>query len=473
MSTYTCSGSPPVPGKEKERPAPKQISATDVIGRWTHHAYRISHDEKTVIVHLEDGIQVIQGEKRVRYTMNLRAHNPREFLFSPDSKQVVFWAPTNEEHPNKRIALMDMTRLPPGDPRYSIVYDPAHGVQPFGMEWSPAGDALFVIERVSESGIAYTQIQRLEMPSGGRPKLIVRVAGVIDFFMPPVSRFESSGKKSRAPYQIIFGAQDGLYLTDPHGRRQRRISKLPALGLHNIEWNPIEDKNQVVLFFRFPVRGPDGRKFQGVYLVDLDKMGDRPEDEDHFIEQLYEGVDIHTLWFSPKGTYVTWSSKSTLWFRRPEAAYDEVVELEVLDDEGRPLQMRGVTWNDDETRLAFTAENRVLVFDVERHLREQEEAAKAAAAGETAAAATEDEEEEELPPNPYPIAEFPRGFAAEPVWMGEEVFLTVVEDVTEERARIRRTPGLGTPNIPLDKRGRPVEDDDDRSRSGGSRSGGR
>ncbi len=454
MSTYTCSSAPHTDEK-KERPAPKQVSVTDVIGRWTHHAYKLSHDEKTLILYLEDGIEVVQGPNRVRYAMNLRAHNPREFIFSPDSKRVAFWAPTDEEHPTKRVALMELGSLAPGDPKFDIVYAPPMGTAPFGMEWSPAGDALFVIERVTEGGVTYTQIQRLSMPKGGKPRRIARVAGVIDFFMPPVSRFESGGGPSREPYQIIFGARDGLYLTDPEGRRQRRISKVPAVGLHNIEWNPQPKRNQVVLFFRFPSRGADGRRFKGVYLVDLDAMAKSPDDEDAFIEHLYEGSDIHTLWFSPKGTYVTWASKESVYFRKPEDAFDEVVELVMKDpDEGRPLEMRGVTWNDDETKLAFTAENRVMIFDVERHLREREEAAKQPPAAADATATAEQgeqdakaEDEEEEVPNPYEIATFPAGFAAEPVWIGDDVFLTVVEDISGERARLRATPGLGTPNI--------------------------
>lgn len=57
--------------------------------------------------------------------------------------------------------------------------------------------------------MTFTQIQRIPMPNGGTPRRIVRVAGVIDFFMPPVSRFENGSGPDRHPYEIIFGAREG------------------------------------------------------------------------------------------------------------------------------------------------------------------------------------------------------------------------------------------------------------------------
>ena len=80
----------------------------------------------------------------------------------------------------------------------------------------------------------------------------------------------------------FFGAIDGLYLVGPKGENLRRISRLPAVGLYNIEWNPRTDVQQVILYFRFPSRAADGRQFRGVYLVHLDRMGEDPERADDF-----------------------------------------------------------------------------------------------------------------------------------------------------------------------------------------------
>lgn len=148
MSTYTCSTEPDA----AKRPPPTQNSTADVIGRWTHRAYRMSHDEKTVITNREDGIIVRQGDKEVTYEMNLRGHTRREFMFSPDNKRVAFWAPMEEGKEMKRVALLNLTHLTPGEPDMKIVYDPPSGTTPFGLEWSPAADALFVIERATVSG---------------------------------------------------------------------------------------------------------------------------------------------------------------------------------------------------------------------------------------------------------------------------------------------------------------------------------
>ena len=433
MTTYTCSTDP----DPTKRAAPVERSSVNVVGRWTHHAYKMSHDEQTLIVHLADGIKVIQGEREVTYTMDLRAHNPREFIFSPDNSQVAFWAPLDEKHPHKRVALMNLGGLPSGEPRYQIVYDPPTDRVPFGMEWSPAGDALFVIERVRAEGTPYTVIRRFDLP-GGKEREIVRMMGLIDFFMPPVSRFENGGGPSKKPYQLIFGARDGLYLTDPEGKRLSRISKLPAVGLHNIEWNPRPDVQQVALFFRFPSAAPDGRKFKGVYLVDIDRMAENPERDSEFMEHLYDGVDIHTLWFSPKGTYVTWAGKQGVYYRRPEDPPHTAVKLEVYDQlSDRHLEMRGATWSEDESRLVFTAEGRVMLHEVPKR------DPKAPPPGP-------DEEKKELVV--YEIASFEAGFVAEPRFVGNDVYLTVVEDIVDEMRELRSKPSLGLPILEPDDR---------------------
>lgn len=412
MTTYLCPGAPDA------QEGPKQVSSIDMKGRWTFHAYRISHDGGTTIIHHEDGVEVVQGERRKKVVMDLRMHNPRNFMFHPDNTKVAFWAPIEEGDPNprKRIAVMDLRRLD-GKAPFEVAYSPEDGHSPFGLEWSPAGDALYVIEMIERPGGLYTAIQRIEYPGKQVTTLVERLGG-IDFFMPPVSRFENGAGPSKEPFRIVFGAEDGLYLVGPDAssNQVQRASTLPAVGLHNVEWNPDPRKEQLALYFRNSVPAQDGRIFVGVYLVHVDRLKGGEEDED-CLEQLYDRTDVHTLWFSPRGTYVTWASPGAVFFRRPDAPPAQTVQIRPEPPaEGPPLAVRGVTWRHDEKQLAYTAGGGVFVYDVQANEAVQ-------------------------------VATFPAGFAAEPVWVGDRIFLTVFEDVKDEMEKLRNTPVFTLPGV--------------------------
>ena len=132
MTTYSVDTSP---DPEKREEAPQQLAQTFMVGKWTFHAYRKSHDGKTLIHHKKDGILVQQGDKSVEYKMALRQHNPREFIFSPDNRQVAFWAPTELGQPIKRIALMNLGSL--GSTRFSTRR--STGESPSGSSGPPTG----------------------------------------------------------------------------------------------------------------------------------------------------------------------------------------------------------------------------------------------------------------------------------------------------------------------------------------------
>jgi len=461
MTTYSCDTNPD--SKEREE-KPQQLAQTYMVGKWTFHSYRKSHDGKTLIYHMVDGIKVQQGDKVFEYKMQLRHHNPRGFYFSPDNKSVAFWAPFEEGQPKKRVAVMNLSGLG-SKANVKIVYTPPKEHVPFGIEWGPGNKALFVVERTVKDDVDYAILKRLEMPSGGKGKELFRTVGKIDFFMPPVSRFENGSGPSKKPYRIVFGCENGLYVIDPKdGKKRQRLSRLPAVGLHNIEWNPDENKNQLLLFFKNPVSADDGRRFEGVYFVDLDKLdvaaaGATGEiDEDAFMEQLHRKRDIHTLWFSSKGTYATWASNESIFFRRPEDAKEKTAFIEILDEDENVLPVKGVAWNEKEDKLAFTAANQVWVYDLdppEKLLKKQAAAAKKAHEAAIALAKKEGREPPAEPeidpidasimavtgkmPYRYMIREFAEGFTAEPTWVGERVVLSLFEEASERMKKLRGT----------------------------------
>lgn len=472
MTTYSCDTNP---DPKKREASPQQLAQTYMVGKWTFHSYRKSHDGKTLIYHLKDGIKVQQGDKIVDYKMNLRHHNPREFIFAPDSTTVAFWAPAEEGEVRKRVAVMDLSRLG-STANYRVIYTPEAGRSPFGMEWTPDQKFLVIVEKQIVQDVEYSILSRVTFP-GGRPRELFRTAGKIDFFMPPVSRFEGGQGPSKEPYKIIFGCENGLYLIDAQtGRERKRLSRLPAMGLHNIEWNPDPKKNQVVLFFRNPVAAPDGRRFEGVYFVDLDKMQNAPVgadgliDQDSFMEQLYRNTDIHTLWFSPEGEYVTWSSNEAIFFRRPEESEDKTAVIEIFDEDDNPRQLKGVTWSHDSKKLAFTADNQVWVYDLDppealiaKAKKEAEKRHEAAVKAAKEAGQEPPELVEEDPvdasimavtgkkPYRYMIKEFKTGFTAEPQWVGNRVVLTLFEEAKDELRHLRGS--MSNSSIPTPREG--------------------
>lgn len=439
-------------GDPATQPAPRKVSSVFMEQSFTYHAYSMAHDGKTTIVHLQDGIEVHrQGRPKVVLLM-LLPYNPRDFYWHPDSKRVAFWVlntpkatrPGQLVRPSRAVAVMDVTKLPatirPGDPPpYEVVYTTTADKEPFGLEWSPRGDALYLIQKGAEieTSESYGAITRIELNNIDRPQDIVKVPGSLDFFMPPVSRFERGEGPSSQAYSILFGSMEGLYTINPDGTRPERLSNVPAIGLYNVEWNPKTSTRQVALFFKRAVPSGNGRMFVGAYLVRLDMLRqsaaaapatpEAPEAEpakleSEAIEQLYDGTDVHTLWYSPRGTYVTWATPWGLWYRRPEDPADKVVQVKVPEVDGATLEVKGVTWHDSESKLAFTAGNKLFIC--------------------------------ELPSNDvYQVAEFGTGestFAAEPRFVGDEVFLTAFENARAS-GRIRSGIEFGTTDRPADK----------------------
>ena len=451
MQTYRC---PTTKDTASRKPA-AEVSSVFMDQLFSFKAYSMAHDGRSFFVHMPDGVELHrQGKAKLELKMHL-PFNPRDFLWHPDSKRVAFWCmhtPKKERvgqivSPRRSIAVMDVSKLgasapSPIESAYEVVYSTHPEHTPFGLEWSPKGDALFVVERGTDpvDRSAFGMITRIDLSNVGQPKEIVRMPGDIDFFMPPVSRFERGEGASPSDFQLVFGHIEGLYVVDPEGRKAQQLSDLPAVGLYNIEWNPNPRKNEVTLFFRRPVHGKGGRTFVGVYLVRVDKLLQRraaapatnaPQPEaggapaaptgPEPIEQLYDGLDIHTLWYSPRGTYVTWASPWGLWYRRPDDPPSKAVQVLVPAQDGAQLEIKGCTWSDDERKLAFTAGNKLFIC--------------------------------ELPANEvyevYSIGNDTTHFLADPRFIGDEVFVSSYEDA-QATGRVTNKIQFGMPGAPKD-----------------------
>ncbi len=396
-------------GPKKTLPSPKILSQVEMVHHWTHHAYRIAHDGRSLVAHRKDGIEVFYGQgmkrsKRVR--MDLLGHNPRSFLYHPNNKLVAFWAPVRGWKSSKSVALMNLDGAPAsGRGAYRVLYTPPKRHSPTGLEWSPQGDALFIMERVYEDELGYSVIKRIDAKTGDAVEILRRL-GEIDFFMPPVSRFENGQGVSKAPFSIVYGTADGLYVTDPEGKAKRRLSAVPALGLTNAEWHPV--RNQLTIFFERAVPGPDGTTFRGLYMVDLGGVESEPT-----VTQLHPHPDVHTLWYSPRGTYVLWANAIEVFYRRVDNG--ETKSFAAFDKDGKTRLIRGVAFNAEETKLAYCVQGEVRSYDLKERFSQ-------------------------------PVALIAPGFTAEPRWIGEDIAFSVYEDISEELAIRRATPTLTLPD---------------------------
>ncbi len=384
------------------RPPPRIVSSVFMQDEWTVRGYEPSPDGQTLLVHLEDGIRLVRGRRKDDYALDLDpAH--RAFQWHPDSKRVAFWVKaTSRPGSLARLALavLDVTALPPGPIRAGVPYDVVYWNSarsfPSGFAWSPDGQALLVLstEYDPEDEQLYGTVTRAEVPSAlRRVDQIVVVPGALDFM-----------RCSAGPAGwLLYGHEDRLYVIDQRGRGLMRMPDVPSsTGLFDVEWSPsagARARDRLLLFYRSEERSPSGRLFQGVYLCDLSAaFGPSPEPP----ESLHGGTDVHSLWFSPRGTYASWASQRGVWYRAPGAKPAGTVHVSIpsfVVDSDTPV-IRGLAWSADETRLAIAAGNRLYIHEV---------ATKAL----------------------YPVAELGEladTFVAQPTWIGDHVVVSSYED---------------------------------------------
>lgn len=412
------------------RPAPRALLDEFMVGRWTFRAAIPSPDAKTLALHREDGLRILREGRALDLDLDLSAHNPRNLRFAPSGREAVLWAPVHEGLPRKRLALLDLSQLDPA-PELEIVYTPPEGFLPYGAEWSPSGDALFVIGVWNYEQSPQGAVVRLERRDW-QARELYRTKGMIDFLAVPPAQSGSS-----APFQLVIGEANGLATLDPLNGRRVVVSAIPALGLHNLEWNPNRDVSELLLFFRNPVAGADGRRYSGIYRLDLTtQRWNRPPE----IEALYPRRDVHTLFYSPQGTYLSWASNEALHLRPALGDPDQTQVLQWLDDEGQPRPIHGFAWAPDEEALAVSVEGELWV----ERLRGQ--------------------------PRRDCVARFERGFCADPQWRDADTLIVTSFDASLTDATLvlrpepaaapaaapASSPALTAPTQPTPRRPTPV-----------------
>ncbi len=334
-----------------------------MLGGWAQRLFHASHDGKAVLAHRFDGLSVIRDGQTKSYKIPMKP-GMRMITWAPDSKRFIFWHPEG-------VAVGNIDTL--GDcekPTFTLVYKNPKGRYPFAAGWCPAGNDVFILEHLEAQAAAPGQppitgsaIQRVSA-QGGTAREILNHPHRVSFFMPPVQRFENGSGPSSADYLICFGARDGLYVMDRNGERKQKVADFPP-DVQDVVWSPRPEVNKFAFLYRLANQLPDGKTvIRGVYICHLDRLKKDPK---NVVEQLDPSLDVHTLYFSHHGKYVSWASNQTLGIREPDAAADKTIKVNVSDFKaGTNIQIKSFGWDHTDSRVAITAGNRLYVFNVEK-----------------------------------------------------------------------------------------------------------
>lgn len=312
-----------------------------------------------------------------------------EYYWSPDSTMIAYTALEQIRVALYRDAEIRLLNLRSNQDR--LLYRLEDGYI-HGLEWSPHGDAMYFLELINEPERQVGYLKRLDL--SGNVTLIARSNGRIHWFGVPTTYFEYGQGNSRQDYRIVYGIDDGVFICDRDGGNTIRIIDYPGDGVDNVEWSPQGDR--LAMNFRYPQIGDDGTTLQGLYLVVL-------QEGMPVYYPLYEGLDVHTLWWGPEGVWLSYANANTLYLYNQRTGERRELTMENL---------RGFHFSDDGEQIVITAANKVYLYLIN--------------------------EEQEERRGPFQVMEHGDPsveFLAEPQFFGREIIFTVFEDV-EARERL-------------------------------------
>ena len=376
-------------------------------GGLINHNYKLAPDHQKMVLFTRQGFALLAKDQDKPTPLNVASFS-KEVVWDPSSRYFAFFGQTLE---GMAIYLVD-TRADPV--KAEIAYQVKRSDGAFlGLEWSPWGEEIYFLQNVFRGSYIDRTIQRLRV-TGKKPKELVKVIENIDFFMPPVSWFEhGEGPQRGRNYHIVYGTSRGLFILDRNGKKPAvNLTEAPAVNLRNLEWSP--DGQKIIMYYDGGYQSRRHQSLKGVTLVHLKGKGKAVE-----FENLYEGRGIHTLWFSSKGKWVTWVKETGCWYRDPKDIGQEGIRVpnpKIKTESGKIVEMtdkpiKGAIWNKDETRLAVTAGNQVWIY----HTKTKKTSLY------------------------YEFGQGLTHFCAEPVWMGDRLLLTIVEDIRLSGRRPQRT----------------------------------
>ena len=353
MTTYSCDA----PSEPPQ--SPTLLSQTLMVGKWSGHAYHRSPDGKTLIHHELDGIRVQRGKTSVKYVIQLRGY-ARDFEFSPTHPERVVFLRAEPNATGSRVALLDLSELS-AKPSLRVVYTPTKGDSPYQVSWGAAGDVLWVLSSRkgdSEGAPPIHLWHQVRLADGHVSE--VASAPEVKFMAPYL---DPKTKRSK----FVYGDAAGIHLVDPTKPGVPLLLSRVVIGskrTHDRTWTYAKGRNHLALAFT-------SDRMKGVYLVDIERLvaarakAKAPARDDYdrdAFDRVSRTPSVHTLWFSPRGTYLTGADKAVIFLRRTRGPREKPTRFEIMDTERLQLRrVRGVRWNEAETKLAVIVDNEIWV----------------------------------------------------------------------------------------------------------------
>jgi hypothetical protein len=333
-------------------PKPSSIDTFDCYGAWTDHAFFLSWDKKHLVFQRFLGLGVRDDVDGPTGEFDMSAMTSREITFSPDSHHFVV-SQTNGTFVVDSATPKEST----GKLKSHELYKAAKGIKAYGGCWLPDNSGFFILEEDYFRKVPGSRL-RIVPSGGGEGHVILDHPTRIRWFMTPESRYRNGQGPIRGSWKLIFAASDGLWLMNGEGGAKEKLCSAPPDIFQDIEWSPTADLLLAVT--RDPITVPDLGTFQGVYLVHPGKKGGKPQD---MFEVVDASANVHTIYFSPKGKYISWATPASVKIREVGGKPESAVTIDVKD-KGVPLAVQQFSWDDKETRLLITAKNKVFVYDV-------------------------------------------------------------------------------------------------------------
>lgn len=330
---------------EGKSATPEKLFSTSLVGadKQVVRAYQMAHDGKRVAFHTFAGLALGSGNDAPVDHKGLVIYKTIEW--APDNHRFRYWGAEG-------LVIADADGQGPAGEKLKPEFVYKCPVSQAG--WVPDGGILVLrTDTPKEKGAKPTTSCVKVFPSGSANELW-KSDVIFSYFCVPSSRFENGSGASNAPYSVILGAKDSLWITSSGGTERDKFCDLKGDGLHDFVQSP-DSKNLVIRFIKdVPTDG--GKVLKGVVLAHLDKFQKGKPVE---WETLYEKNDAHTIWSSQTGKYATWASPDVVGFR--EFGGKPGSEVSVTVPGGK---ITGCFWDHADARIAITAGNKVYCYDV-------------------------------------------------------------------------------------------------------------
>jgi WD40 repeat protein len=278
-----------------------------------NHAYWLGPRGRILITQTIKGLAEVGGRE---WAVEGRLSG---LVISPDERYLATRARIGSD---TRVQLWDLSAQPSPKPRHlQMVGTPSE------FAWSVRGDALLV-STLSGSPLVM-RVVRFPLAGEARVVLTPKTLGTLR------SRHQAPDRHVDTKAAALFVEESGLHVLGPKAKVLQRVAFKKPFPYGDIEWSP--DLRRVALRSARPKDG-------GHSLLNIDLSTGSIQEENL--------PRTHTLWWSPRGTYLSAAGRESVWISR--AGQGRVVFKAAGET------VNGFTWSPDESYLIVALTQRVL-----------------------------------------------------------------------------------------------------------------